>query len=148
VQRSSVPGAVDIEGGRTADAACQTTRTIVRDVTSVCVARKLSSNPLGVRGQVSRVLEHTGVIKRMLVCEKCLVHFTNLRCAAAASASSVVCCASGWTAGIGKWRNVTLSWSPSASINPATIGSAARQYGHSKSSYSTSEIAADRGTRM
>ena len=48
----------------------------------------------------------------------------------------------------GKWRKVTLSWSPNASISPVTIGSAARQYGHSKSPYSTSETSAPCGPRM
>ena len=47
-------------------------------MTSVFVACQFSSDPFGVKAQVSHVLQQTGVIKRMLVCEKYVVHFPEL----------------------------------------------------------------------
>src|SRR5207302_1299193 len=70
-----VTGAVNIEGGRAADAARQTTRAIFRDVTTMFVSCQFSPDVLNVKRQVIRVLQQAGVIKRILVREKHVVHF-------------------------------------------------------------------------
>jgi len=57
--RAVVPGTVDIEGRRPADAACQTTRTIFSDATGICMACQLSPDAISVKRQVGYVLQQT-----------------------------------------------------------------------------------------
>ncbi len=76
--RAFVTGAVDIEARRPAHAARQSTPSIFLDATRMFVTFQLSADALRVQPQGKRVLHQTGVIKRILVRKKHVVHFPEL----------------------------------------------------------------------